>query len=155
MSQCSQVPLTATICTLATPLWFVCLVRDSRDHVSAEENTRGAQLPFSINPLPHTIKAVRVKHSEGTSVSHCGALQLWNGGALACQDQENQATGALVTLDVMSRKWSAIWGKMPQCTIILLKKKDVAYLILLMIIRCMILHLVCHVLVMVESDQLW
>ena len=84
MSQRSQVPHAATICTLATPLGFACLFGDSRDRVSAEETARGAQLPlFPSNPLPHTIKVVRVKHLEGTSVGHRGALQLWNGGALA------------------------------------------------------------------------
>ena len=97
MSQRSQVPHTATICHIPLPPLLVSSVS-----ISAEEIAHGEQLPFSVNPLPHTVKVVRVKHSEGTSMRHHGAL---------------------TTLDDMSRKWSAIWGKTPQCTIIPIKKK--------------------------------
>ena len=76
----------------------------ARTVLALRKTAHGAQSPFSINPLPHTIKAVQVKHSEGMSVGHCGALQLWNGGALTCRGREDQATGALDTKDIMSRQ---------------------------------------------------
>ena len=86
MSVRSPVPHTVTICTLATPLGFIGLFGDSRDRVSTENQTVEHNCPSrQSSPPPQPVMAVRVKHSEGTSVGHRGALQLWNGGALACR----------------------------------------------------------------------
>ena len=67
--------------------------------------------------------AVRVKHPEGASVDHRGALQLWNGGALARRGCEDQATGALVYTGSIIQKVECDVRHTPRCTIILIKKK--------------------------------
>ena len=74
MSARSLVPHVVTICTLATPLGFVCLLGDSRDRVSAEKQLVEHNCPFPSILSPQPVMAVRVKHLEGTSVGHRGAL---------------------------------------------------------------------------------
>ena len=56
-------------------------------------------------------------------MDHRGTLQLWNGGALACQGVEViRPQGTLVVQKAMSSQNSAIWGALPRCTIIQSKK---------------------------------
>ena len=96
----SQVFHRRKICTLATPLGFACLLRGSRDRDQIEKVVIGALLH-----LPPPATAVQVKHTEGTLVGHHGALQLWNGGALAHQGTEVfRPQGALDVQKALSRQ---------------------------------------------------
>ena len=95
MSQHSQVLHAATICTLATPLGFVCLLRDSRDRVSTEKMLVEHNCPLPSILSPHSVTAVRVKHLEGTLVDHRGALSSGMVVHSHAGGREIQATGGL------------------------------------------------------------